>query len=74
MIVPHRKVSSGALRRLIEDFVSRDGIDPGHAQVGIDQKVCAVMAQLANGSAVLVFDTASNSYNILSRDEAERRK
>lgn len=74
MKIPYDKVSPEALKRLIEDFVSRDGIDPGHAQVDIEQKISAVMTQLKNGTAVLVFDSNSNSYNILAREEAGRRK
>lgn len=73
MKIPHRQVNPEALKRLIEDFVSRDGIDPGHAQVGIDRKVARVLDQLASGQAVLVYDSVSGGYNILSKEEYQRR-
>lgn len=72
MKIPHHQVSLEALRRLIEDFVSRDGIDPGHAGVGIDQKVSSVMGQLDAGQAVLVYDSVAGGYNILSKEEFQR--
>jgi len=70
--IPHHQVSPEALRRLIEDFVSRDGIDPGHAWVGIDQKVTSVLGQLDAGQAVLVYDSVAGGYNVLSKEEFQR--
>jgi len=69
MIIPYEKLSPEALQGLIEQFVSRDGIDSGHVKTTLAQKVAIVKSNLENGRFFVVFDSDSQTWNILSRDE-----
>ena len=72
MIIPYDKLSPEALQGLIEQFVSRDGIDSGHAKTSLIQKVANVKSHLKSGRIFIVFDSNSRTWNILSKDEIPR--
>jgi hypothetical protein len=72
MIIPYDKLSPEALQGLIEQFVSRDGIDSGHAKTPLTQKVAIVKSHLKSGRFFIVFDSDSKTWNILSKDEIPR--
>ena len=61
MIMPHRMLSPDALRGVIEAFVTRAGTDYGAQEVSLDTKVLQVQQQLDEGTAVLVYDEATDS-------------
>ena len=61
MIIPHRLLSAEALRGVIEAFVTREGTDYGMQEVPLATKVRQVQHQLDAGTAVLVYDEASDS-------------
>jgi uncharacterized protein YheU (UPF0270 family) len=69
MIIPHEKLSPEALQGLIEQFVSRDGIDSGHVKTTLAEKVAIVKSNLKSGRSFIVFDSDSQTWNILSKDE-----
>ena len=69
IIVPHEQLSPEALQGLLEEYVSREGTDYGHAAFTLAQKVADVRCQLEAGRAVIVFDPASRSCNIVSRED-----
>ena len=64
MIIPHRLLSADALRGVIEAFVTREGTDYGIQEVPLATKVHQVQHQLDAGTAVLVYDEASDSCTI----------
>ena len=64
MIIPHRQLSADALAGVIEEYVTRDGTELSDA----DAKRVSVLAALDRGDLVLVFDTESESCNILPVD------
>ncbi len=68
--VPLAALSAGALRGVVEEFVSRDGTDYGLHERTLDEKVRDVMRQLERGEAVIVFDPESRSTTILPRRRA----
>lgn len=59
-------LSADALRGLVEEFVSREGTDYGHADRSLESKVADVHRQLASGEARIVFDLASESASIVT--------
>ena len=65
--VPHAQLAPEVLRRLIEEFVTRDGTDYGAIERTLDQKVAAVMKQLANGEAAIVVDPGSETIDVVVR-------
>ena len=63
--VDYRSLQPETLRRLIEEFVTRDGTDYGASEISLDQKVAEVLAQLRSGKAVISFSAAAGSATIL---------
>lgn len=70
MIIPHKQLSSDTLNALIEDFVTRDGTDYGLAEISLAQKSLQIVKQLDQGKIVIVFDAATESYNIIRKEAA----
>ena len=67
--VPYKRLSPEALAGLIEEFVTREGTDYGHAEVPFDKKADSVMRQLESGRAVVLYDEDAGSCNIVTREE-----
>lgn len=65
--VPYEELSPGALRNLIQEFVSRDGVDWGEAGCTLDDKVEEVLGQLQQKKARVVFDLQTQTANIVVR-------
>jgi len=63
--VPYRQLAPEVLRRLVEEFVTRDGTDYGPVETSLDDKVAAVLRQLERGEALIVFDREAESVNIV---------
>ena len=65
--VPHRELAPETLRRLVEEFVTRDGTDYGWTEATVEARVRDVVRQLDRGEARIVFDAATASVNIVPR-------
>ncbi len=65
--VPHAQLAPEVLRRLIEEFVTRDGTDYGAVERTLDEKVAGVQRQLAAGEAAIVVDAQSETIDIVVR-------
>ena len=66
MEIPYTSLSEEALIGVIEEFVTREGTEYGAAEVSLEEKVAAVMAQLARKEARIVFDEEAGSVSIIS--------
>jgi uncharacterized protein YheU (UPF0270 family) len=64
MIIPHQMLSPETLHSVIEAFVTREGTDYGVQDVSLATKVWQVRQQLAAGTAVIVYDEATESCTI----------
>ena len=67
MSIPPSRLSAGALRRLAEEFVTRDGTDYGDVEKTLDERVAALMRQLERGEAVILYEPESQTFNIVPR-------
>lgn len=56
MEIPFHALSEGALRGLIEEFVTREGTEYGEREVDLETKCEQVRAQLRRGEAYISFD------------------
>ncbi len=54
---------------MIEEFVTRAGTDYGVREKAIEEKITDVQRQLERGEAVIVFDTATVTTNIVRPNE-----
>lgn len=66
-------LSPEALRGLVEEFVSREGTDYGHADRSLESKVASVLRQLETGEARIVFDLESESASIVTTRALQER-
>jgi uncharacterized protein YheU (UPF0270 family) len=72
VVIPKDRLDPSTLRRLIEEYVSREGTDYGDQVYSLEQKVAHVMQQLARGTALIVFDTENESCNIVQKEQMGR--
>jgi uncharacterized protein YheU (UPF0270 family) len=63
--VPFQQLAPATLRRLVEEFVTRDGTDNGDLAHSLDDRVRAVLRQLERGEAAIDFDPATESCTVL---------
>lgn len=66
IVIPHRELSSEALRGVVEAFVLREGTDYGAREFLLEQKVAHVMEQLERRKAQIQFDPVSASVDIVT--------
>jgi uncharacterized protein len=69
MMIPHRLLSPEALRGVIEAFITREGTDYGLHEVPLATKVAQVRDQLDAGTAVIVYNEATDSCTIQATDQ-----
>jgi uncharacterized protein YheU (UPF0270 family) len=63
--VPFADLAPDTLRRLIEEFVTRDTTDYGARECTIESKVADVMRQLKNREVTIVFEPTTSTVNIV---------
>jgi len=66
--VPVSRLSDDALHGLLEEFASRDGTDYGERETPLEERVAQLRAQLGDGSLCLLFDLASETWDLVPRD------
>ena len=54
---------------MIEEYVTRAGTDYGAREKAIEEKIADVQRQLEHGEAVIVFDAATATTNIIRSNE-----
>ncbi len=64
MIVPIDQLSPDTLLNIAKEYVLREGTDYGAEEVGFDDKVEQVLAQLKSGEAVLFYSELHESVDI----------
>jgi uncharacterized protein YheU (UPF0270 family) len=70
--VPYTALQPDTLRRLIEEFVTRDTTDYGVRVRTLDEKVADVMRQLRRGEVVIVLEQVSNTINLVTAASVKR--
>ncbi|HOQ40635.1 MAG TPA: YheU family protein [Smithellaceae bacterium] len=68
-IIPVNKLSAGALKGVIEEFISRNGTDYGAIEASLETSIRQVKASLKSGTAILIFDDETETTNIFSSDD-----
>jgi uncharacterized protein len=66
MLIPYQELEPSTLRKVVEEFVTRDGSDISSVEARIE----SVLKLLENGRAELHFDDDTKTCNILSSDQA----
>lgn len=68
--VPPDRVELPVLDALLEEFASRDGTDYGEREFSLAQKVSALRMQLEQGALLLLYETETEHWDLLPRDQA----
>lgn len=68
--VPVSRLDAATLDNLLEEFASRDGTDYGLRESTLQERVMQLRARLASGEAALLFDSDSDSWDILPAPQA----
>ncbi|MEA3363055.1 MAG: YheU family protein [Thermodesulfobacteriota bacterium] len=63
--IPYEQINAETLRRMIQEFVSRDGADWADAGCTLEDKVDQVLQQLRNKTVKVVFDLKSQTVNLV---------
>ena len=69
VLVPLERVDAGVLNSMLEDYASRDGTDYGARELELREKVANLRAQLGNGSLAIVYDLASEQWDLLPQEQ-----
>jgi len=64
--IPYDQLNPDTLRRMIEEFVTRDGADWAEVGCSLEDKVAQVLRQLKSKKVKVVFDLASQTANLVS--------
>lgn len=67
MRIPIESLAAETLKRVVEEFVTREGTDYGLSSADLQTKVEQVLRQLKKGDALLCFDAESESCQIVPR-------
>jgi uncharacterized protein YheU (UPF0270 family) len=65
MLIDPSELDPATLRRLVEDFVTRDGTDYGATEAPLERRVADVLAQLKSGKATISFDPDAGTTTIV---------
>jgi uncharacterized protein YheU (UPF0270 family) len=67
--IPKDRLDPETLRRLLEEFVSREGTDYGEQTFDLEQKISHVTKQIEEGEALIVFDPDTETCNIVTKEQ-----
>ena len=68
VVVPHDRISPDTLRKMVEEFVTRDWSELTDAGRTLNEKIEQVIQQLKDGKVKVVFDLTSETCNIVPLD------
>ena len=69
--VPLKRLEPDVLQALLEDYASRDGTDYGEREFTLAEKVQKLQRQLQAQELLLLYDTQSEQWDLVPRDQAE---
>lgn len=63
--IPLERIKPDTLRKMIEEFVTREWSELADSEDTLDEKIDQVMRQLKNKQARIVYDSRSETWNII---------
>ncbi len=72
-LIPHDTLDPETLENVLNDIVTRDGTDYGEYDLSLEQKRLQALKSLNSGEAVLVFDTESETIQLISKQSIQQR-
>ncbi len=68
--VPCQRLAPATLDALLQEYASRDGTDYGLVEQSLQEKVAMLRVQLQDRSLALLYDAASEQWDLLPREQA----
>jgi len=65
--IPPDRIAPDTLRKMIEEFVTREWSELAGSEHTLDQKIEQVLQQLNDNRDRIIFDCASGTWNIIPR-------
>jgi len=62
--IPYQRIAPETLRKLVEDYITREGTDYGEQEVELEQKINQVMALLRSGEVLITWDLETETGNL----------
>jgi uncharacterized protein YheU (UPF0270 family) len=66
------RINPETLQGVVEEFITRNGTDYGETEIPLETKIGQVKNQLKSGMAVLIYDTETQTCNILSSKNTDQ--
>lgn len=66
MEIPFQRLDPETLRAVITEYVTRESTEYGDKAFSLDEKIASVQLQLESGNARIVFDTESETCNVVA--------
>jgi uncharacterized protein YheU (UPF0270 family) len=63
--IPLERIKPDMLRRMIEEFVTREWSELADSEFSLDEKIDQVMQQLQDNRAKIVYDSTTETWNIV---------
>jgi uncharacterized protein len=63
--IPLDRINPGTLRKMVEEFVTRDWSELADSEYTMDEKVGQVLQQLHDKRARIVYDSTTESWNVI---------
>jgi uncharacterized protein YheU (UPF0270 family) len=73
VVVPLDRINTDTLRKMVEEFVTREWSESTDAGRTLDEKIEQVIRQLKDGRANVVFDLTTETCNIIPLDKVNNR-
>lgn len=70
--IPPERLPPETYRRVLEEYVNREGTDYGENELSLDSKCENLARQVAKGDVVILFDFASSSCTLVTKEEAHK--
>jgi len=69
VIIKPSELSQGALKGVLESFISREGTDYGEVELSLEQKLSSLLSKVLSGEVLIVFDEQHEQVNLISREQ-----
>jgi uncharacterized protein len=63
--IPLDRINPGTLRKMVEEFVTRDWSELADSEYTMDEKVGQVLQQLHDKRARIVYDSTTETWNVI---------
>lgn len=69
MIIPPESLEAETLIAILENYITREGTDYGEHELDLSTKTNMLKRQVIAGEVLIIFDSLSESLNLMTREE-----